>query len=74
MRNEENETTFMTVGALRKMLEGVADDTEVYIRCCTNLTGNIVEAGIAAKSDYGFFGTSIPCIIIEPADDSYAVK
>lgn len=71
---EEVEIPFLKVGALKEMLKDVPDDTEVFIRCCVNPCGNIVEAGIAAKSDYGFFGTAIPCIIIEPAVDGYAVK
>ena len=71
---EEKEIPYMKVGALKEMLKNVDDDTEVYIRCCVNICGNIVNAGIADKSSYGFFGTDVPCIIIEPADSSYAVK
>lgn len=72
--NEENEIPYMTVGALKKMIESVPDDTEVYLRCCHNPTGNIVEAGIAEQTTKGFFGTDIPCIIIEPAYEPYAIK
>ena len=31
--------------------------------------GNIIEAGCADKSTYGFFGESIDCVIIEPEKD-----
>lgn len=71
--NEQEEIPYMTVGSLKKMLEGIEDDTEVYLRCCINPTGNIVEAGIADKSTYGFFGDDIPCVIIEPAYKDYAI-
>ena len=60
---------YLNVGELKKMLKGVPNDTEVFIRCTFNPVGNIVEAGNAAKSEYSFFGTSIPCIIIEPCDE-----
>lgn len=73
MSMEYNETPFMNVGTLKEMLKDVPDDTEVYIACCRNHFGNIVEAGIAEKTDYGFFGESIPCIIIQPADSSYLI-
>ena len=69
---EEKEVPYLKVKALKEMLKNVPDDTEVFIRCCTNPCGNIVEAGIADKSDYGFFGKAIPCIIIEPSDSNYA--
>lgn len=72
--NEDDEIPYMTVGALKDMLRDVPDDQEVYIRCCFNPTGNIVEAGIADKAEYGFFGKGIPCIIIEPAYKEYAKK
>lgn len=71
---EDKSYEYLKVGELKKQLEGVADDTDVYIRCCNNICGNIVEAGIADKSTYGFFGTEIPCIIIEPSDPSYKIK
>lgn len=73
-RNEEGNYTELTVGELRQMLEGIADDVEVKIRTCHNLCGNIVEAGNAELSSYGFFGSSIPCIVIEPAYQDYAIK
>ena len=59
----------MKVSELRKQIEGVPDDTEVFIRCCVNPCGNIVEALKAQKDTYGFFGESINCIIIEPDID-----
>lgn len=65
--NEDGNYTQLTVGELRMLIEGVSDDTEVKIATCHNPCGNIVEAGTVVVSSYGFFGSSIPCIVIEPA-------
>jgi len=73
-KDEEGCYTTLKVGELKEMIKDIKDDTEVYIRVCSNICGNIVEAGIADKSTYGFFGTSIDCIIIEPASVDYAKK
>jgi len=59
----------LTVKELRNQLKDVPDETEVYIRCTTNICGNIKEARAAEKSTYGFFGKPIDCIIIEPEPD-----
>lgn len=59
----------MKISELKEQIKDIPDDTEVFIRCHVNPTGNIVEAGKADKSTYGFFGESIPCIIIEPYED-----
>lgn len=56
----------MKVAQLKEQLKDVPDDIEVFIRCCVNPCGNIVEASEAKKDTYGFFGKSIDCIIIEP--------
>lgn len=62
-----NEVQYLNVGTLKKILKDIPDEMEVYIRCCVNPCGNIVEAGIVSNTSRGFFGSSIPCIIIEPA-------
>jgi len=56
----------MKVKDLKKQIEDLPDDMEVYIRCAVNPCGNIIEALEAKKDTYGFFGEDIPCIIIEP--------
>ena len=56
----------MNVGQLKKQIESIPDDTEVFIRCAVNPCGNIITADRAEKSTYGFFGQSIDCIIMEP--------
>ena len=56
----------MKVAQLKEQLKDVPDDIEVFIRCCVNPCGNIVEASESKKDTYGFFGKSIDCIIIEP--------
>ena len=57
----------LKVRDLKKALEGLDDDLEVYIRH-HHICGNIVEAGECNKDTYGFFGKSIDCVIIEPCD------
>ena len=59
----------MKVSELKEQIKDIPDDTEVYIRCCVNPTGNIVDALEASKDTYGFFGEVIDCIIIEPDID-----
>jgi hypothetical protein len=56
----------MLVKDLKKQIESLPDDMEVYMRTVFNPCGNIVEAGSANKDTYGFFGKSIDCVIIEP--------
>jgi hypothetical protein len=61
----------MKISDLKKQIEKLPDDMEVYIRCTLNPCGNIILAGKASKDTYGFFGQDIPCVIIEPLlDDS----
>ena len=59
---------------LKKQLEGVSDETEVFVRCCVSACGNIIEAKSANKDTYGFFGKSIDCIIIEPEHGAITKK
>ena len=63
----------MKIKDLKRQIENIPDDTEIFIRCCVNPCGNIVEAKKAAKDTYGFFGNSIDCIIIEPDIDEQCV-
>lgn len=64
----------LIVSELKKQLEDRPDDMEVYIRCCVNPCGNIIEAKEVSKTTYGFFGKSIDCIIIEPDIDPMYIK
>ena len=57
----------LKVKDLKKALENMDDDLEVYIRH-QHLCGNITEAGECNKDTYGFFGKDIDCVIIEPCD------
>lgn len=59
----------MKVKDLKEQIAGLPDDMEVFIRAKANPCGNIIEAGSADKSAYGFFGESIDCVIIEPEKD-----
>jgi hypothetical protein len=64
-----NGDKIMNVKELKEQIKEIPDDIEIYIRCCHNPCGNIIEAGKADKSTYGFFGHNMPCIIIEPDID-----
>ena len=62
----------MKMSELRKQIENVPDDIEIFLRCCVNPCGNIVELKAANKDTHGFFGRSIDCIIMEPdIDDQF---
>ena len=62
----------MKVKTLRKHLKDLPASMEVFIRCTHNPCGNIVEAGKASQDSYGFFGESIPCVILEPENKDFA--
>ena len=64
----------MKVKDLKEQIDSVPDDIEVFIRCCINPCGNIVEAKSANKDTYGFFGKAIDCVIIEPDIDPQFIK
>ena len=64
----DEEAVFLTVGMLKEQIKHLADDIEVFIRCCDNPVGNIVRAGLADSTTYDFFGYDIPCLIIEPSE------
>lgn len=68
------ETPHLKVGILKDMIKDIPDETEVFIRCCRNPCGNIVEAGLSNMTEYKFFGIGISCIIIEPANSNYTIK
>ena len=53
----------MTVKRLKELLNGVPEDTEIFIRNSFNPCGNIQEMSQVEVSSYGFFGTSIACVI-----------
>lgn len=62
----------MNVGELRQVIVDVPDDVEVVFRRVAPVCGNVEVAGRAEMSTYGFFGTSVPCLILEPEEDDDA--
>lgn len=62
----------LTVGELRRAIEGLPDDLEVYCQAGNNDLGNIWGPHTVTKwiphaldvTTYGFFGASIPCLVI----------
>jgi hypothetical protein len=71
--DDEGNYTYLTAGELKAILADIPDETEVKIRTCHTSCGNIVEAGTAEMSSYGFFGNDIPCLIIEPAYNGHVI-
>ena len=59
----------MNVKELKEQLADLPDDMEVLFRRIAPITGNVEYAGRAVRSEYGFFGKAIPCVIIEPMSD-----
>lgn len=54
----------MKVKRLKELLTGMDDELEIFVRNSKNICGNIGELAQVEKSSYGFFGSSIPCIIL----------
>jgi len=54
----------LTVGDLRKAIEGLPDDLEIYCQAGNNDLGNIWGPHALDKATYGFFGSRIPCLLI----------
>lgn len=58
----------LNVKRLKELLNKFDDDVEIMIRNSNNPCGNIAELYQVEKSSYGFFGDSIPCIILNSAN------
>lgn len=54
----------MNVKRLKELLAQIDDETEIFIRNSVNPVGNIDELRQIEKSTYGFFGESVPCVIL----------
>lgn len=53
----------MTVGELKEALNQYDDNLEVFTKK-TDFVGNIGYIYTAKKDTYGFFGESLPCILL----------
>ena len=58
----------MEISELKKLIENIPDEYEVFIRCAINPCGNILSVDEVNVTKYGFFGTDVPCVIIEPEE------
>ena len=61
----------MKVKRLKKILNNLDDNLEVFIRNSYNIFGTIGELEQVEKSFYGFFGEDVPCLIL---NTSYSKK
>jgi hypothetical protein len=58
----------MKAKRLKELLETIDDNTEIFIRNTVNICGNISELEQVEESSYGFFGKSIPCVILNTSN------
>jgi hypothetical protein len=58
----------MTVGELKKLLEKYPDDYDIMIPKRVSL-GNCLEVHTVYESTYGFFGLSLPCVMLDQEGD-----
>ena len=54
----------MKIKRLKEIVNELDDGLEVFVRNSVNPVGNIQELSQIEKSSYGFFGESIPCLIL----------
>lgn len=57
----------MTIGELKQIINKIDDDMEVFIHNSVNFCGNIGELEQVELTTYGFFGKSLPCIVLNTA-------
>jgi hypothetical protein len=62
-----NKAGYLTVGDIKKALENVSDDMEIFVQNVVNPFGNISELGKVELSSYSSFGISTACIILKSA-------
>ena len=54
----------MKAKRLKEILTNIDDDMEIFVRNSVNFCGNIQELEQIEVSTYGFFGVSLPCLIL----------
>ena len=59
----------LTVGDIRKLIDGVPDTHPAFFRRVAPICGNIEEVGKVSMSTYSTFGIVKPCVIFEPMSD-----
>lgn len=60
-----NKAGYLKVGDIKKALENMPDDMEVYIHNTINPCGNISELGKIQEDVYASFGKTYPCLILK---------
>lgn len=53
----------MTVKQLKEALDTFDDDMEIMTKK-TEIFGNVAHVNSVRKDSYGFFGASIPCVLL----------
>lgn len=60
---------YFKVKDLKEFLKDLDDELEIYIKNSVNVCGNISELAEAKTNTYGSFGESIPCVILDTAQN-----
>ena len=56
----------MKVRKLNEIINNLDDNLYIFIRNSVNICGGVSELEQVEKATYGFFGDSIPCLILNP--------
>ena len=54
----------MKVRKLKDIISNLDDNLDIFIRNSVNICGGVSELEQVEKATYGFFGDSIPCLIL----------
>ena len=54
----------MKVRKLKEIINNLDDNLDIFIRNSVNICGGVSELEQVEKATYGFFGDSIPCLIL----------
>lgn len=54
----------MKVKKLKDIINSLDDNLDIFIRNSVNICGGVSELEQVEKATYGFFGDSIPCLIL----------
>lgn len=60
---------YFKVKDLKEFLMDLDDDLEIFVNNSLNPLGNISELAAARSDSYGFFGESLPCVILDTAQN-----
>jgi len=60
---------YFKVKDLKEFLKDLDDDLDIFVNNSFNPLGNISELAEARRDTYGFFGNSLPCVILDTSQN-----